>query len=163
VRELYARDPSGEELEHLLETRYGAFVEVVAAPHYVEDLLRDLGARYAVGLLSNYPDGEAIRHTLDRLDLTRYFDAVVVSGDVGRVKPHALPFRIVLGRLDVAPEEALYVGDNWLGDIQGAKNAGMWAAHIVQYDTPEKFDRRPGDHDADLIVEHLTDLRKVLL
>jgi HAD superfamily hydrolase (TIGR01549 family) len=163
VRDLFGRDPSGEELCDIIQTRYTSFVAVIDAPHYLEDFLADMGKCYKLGLLSNYPDGCAIRDTLAKLDLADYFDAVVVSGDVGRVKPHALPFETVLAQLGVAPEEALYVGDNWLGDIQGAKGVGMQAAFIVQYDTPEKFDRQPGDHDADVTIEHLTDLREMLL
>ena len=81
---------------------------------------------------------------------------------MGRVKPHPLPFRTILGELDVAPLEALYVGDNWLGDIQGAKRIGMRAAFIVQWETPEKFDRRPDDHEPDLTISHLSELLTVL-
>lgn len=158
ICELYGRAPSEEELAEVLRVRYESFVGAVSAPEYLHGFLDRLAGGYALGLLSNYPDGAAIRATLEKIDVARYFKAVVVSGDVGRVKPHGLPFRTILEDLGVEPAAALYVGDNWLGDIQGAKRAGMQAALIEQWDTPEKFDRRPGDLDADLTISHLTDL-----
>ena len=60
--------------------------------------------------------------------------------------------------MGVQPEATLYVGDNWLGDIQGAKRFGMRAAWITQYVPYEKFDREPGHHEPDLIIEHLQEL-----
>ena len=158
VRELYGLDPSAEALERILRVRYVSFLNEVEAPPYVAAFLEALAARYCLGLLSNYPDGEVIRASLKKLGIDRYFKAVVVSGDVGRVKPHAAPFQAVLSRLGVQPFESLYVGDNWLGDVQGAKRAGMRVAWTVQYDTPEKFERRPGDHEPDVTLQHLTDL-----
>lgn len=162
VRALYGLEPSDEELEAILRVRFQSFVDAVEAPHYLAGVLDNLAARYQLGLLSNYPDGQAIRATLDKLDLTRFFEAVLVSGDVGRVKPHAAPFRKILDLLGVAPAQALFVGDNWLGDIQGARRAGLRAAHIVQWDTPEKFSPQPGDHAPDLTISHLTELLDIL-
>jgi HAD superfamily hydrolase (TIGR01549 family) len=162
IRALYGREPSEVELAEVLRVRYESFVSVVTAPDYLHEFLEELSGRYRLGLLSNYPDGAAIRATLRKIEVEGYFAAVVVSGDVGRVKPHALPFQTILNRMGAAPEECLYVGDNWLGDIQGAKRAGMPAAFMVQWDTPEKFDRLPGDMDADLTLSHLTELLNFL-
>ena len=60
--------------------------------------------------------------------------------------------------MDVRREATLYVGDNWLGDIQGAKRFGMKAAWIRQYIPYEDFPENPGDHQPDLVVEHLSEL-----
>src|SRR5262249_43328437 len=103
-----------------------------------------------------------IRASLDRTGIARRMDAVVVSGEVGHVKPHPLLFRTVLGQLGVEPREALFVGDNWLGDVQGAKRAGMWAAHTLQFDTLEVFDRETGHEEADLVLRHLSELEGYL-
>jgi len=162
IRLLYGREPSSEELARVLRTRYESFVSVVTAPEYLHGLLGQLSTRYRLGLLSNYPDGKAIRATLDKIEVTEYFGAIVVSGEIGHVKPHPLPFQTTLNALEVAPEESLYVGDNWLGDIQGAKRAGMRAALITQWETPEKFDRQPGDVDPDVTISRLTDLLAIL-
>ena len=162
VKEIYGREPSDEELGAILDVRYAAFVEAIASPDYLGEFLGGLKTSYKLGLLSNYPDAGALRASLDKVDLTKYFDAIAVSGDFGRVKPHELPFQKILERLDVRPAEALYVGDNWLGDIQGAKKAGLLAAWTHQFDSPEKFDRRPGDVDPDITIQHITELREYL-
>lgn len=162
VRELYNTEPTDEALESILRVRYEAFVDAVEAPHYLTDILTQLSQSYKLGILSNYPDGNAIRATLDKLNIAKFFDAVLISGDVGRVKPHAAPFRKILDLLAVAPHEALFVGDNWLGDIQGARRAGLRAAFIVQWDTPEKFPRQAGDHEPDFTISHLTELLDIL-
>jgi len=162
VKELYGAVPSREELDLLLRARFEAFVSAIVAPDYLDDFLSELHRRYRLALLSNYPDGRAIRATLENLRLTRHFDAVVVSGDVGYVKPHPAPFRVTLERLRTEPAETLHVGDNWFGDVQGAKRAGLRAAHTVQWDTPEKFQPQPGDAPADITIEHVTELLEFL-
>ena len=162
VNELYGREPSDEELSAILDVRHKAFVESIVAPDYVGDFLGGLRSSYKLGLLSNYPDAGALRASLHKVGLAKHFDAIVVSGDFGRIKPHELPFRKVLEGLDVRPAEAVYVGDNWLGDIQGAKKAGLLAVWTRQFDSPEKFDRQPGDVDPDIMIHHITELREHL-
>ena len=121
-------------------------------------LLARLSERFKLGLVSNYPCGQSVRDSLARNGLAEFFDAIVVSADVGHVKPHPRPFKTALDQLGVTPQRALYVGDNWFGDVQGAKRLGMQAVHTTQYDTPEKFDRQPNDHDADLTIARLDEL-----
>ena len=125
-------------------------------------VLARLGARYRLALVSNYPCAASIRDSLARLDLARCFEAVVVSAEVGRVKPHPAPFEAALAVLELAPADCLFVGDNWLGDVQGAKRLGMRAVHLVQYDTHERFEPAPGDHPADATLAHLEELPALL-
>ncbi len=158
VRQLYEKDPTPEQLEAMVEARRRVFVEVIEPPDYVEGLLGALGGRYRLGLLSNYPCGESIRGSLERTGIGRHLAAAVVSADVGFVKPHRAPFEAVLRALDVPAERAVYVGDNWLADVQGAKGVGMAAVLTRQWQTPERFDPQPGDHEPDLEIGHLTEL-----
>lgn len=162
VRELYGIEPSGEEIARILRARFDIFVRVVRAEPYVFEVLQYLSRRYRLGILSNYPDGDAIRTSLNVVGLARYFDAVVVSGDLGVVKPHPVPFLTILRALKIKPHQAVLVGDNWLGDIQGAKNAGMYAILSDQWQTPERF--APQDHHAqpDAVIHHLTELKTLL-
>ncbi len=162
VRQLYGRDATEAELAHLLEVRFSSFVESITVEPGVVDLLRRLKQRRRLALVSNYPCGRSIRASLDRTGIGGLLDAVVASGDVGRVKPHPIPFRTALDALGVAPERAVYIGDNWLADVQGAKRLGMQAVHIRQWDTPEKFDREPDHHDADAVIDRLAELESLL-
>ncbi len=162
VRTLYERDATDEELAAILDCRFEAFADSIEAPEGVHDLLTRLGRRYKLALVSNYPCGKAIRASLDRTALAPHLATVVVSGDVGHVKPHPKPFEAALAALDVQPDEAVYVGDNWLADVQGAKRLGMAAVHIRQWQTPEYFEPEPGDHEPDAVIEHLAELEALL-
>ncbi|GAB2684017.1 HAD family hydrolase [Thalassiella azotivora] len=78
--------------------------------------LRDKGIRTA--LVSNI--GTDVRAVLDRAGLGTLLDAVVLSYEVGTVKPQPDIFRRALELLDVAPERALMVGDSWKDDAGAA-------------------------------------------
>lgn len=155
---VYGVEASKTELDILTQARFDAFVELVDMPECVLELLERLGAKYRLGLLSNYPDGDAIRASLAKTGLDKYLNAVVVSGDVGFVKPHPLPFEILTDALGAGPGEILFVGDNWLADIQGAKRAGMMAAHMCQWAPPESFDKQPGDFEPDFTIRHVGEI-----
>lgn len=78
------------------------------------DTLRARGIRTAV--LSNV--GVDIRPVMEREGLRA--DAVVLSCEVGAVKPQAEIFIAALDALDATPEEALMVGDSWKDDAGAA-------------------------------------------
>lgn len=162
VRALYDVEPTPTQLASLVLHRYENFVASIVAPAGVDAMLQRLGGRYRLGLISNYPCSRSVRDSLDRNGLSGFFETIVVSAEVGHVKPHPRPFEQALGELGVEAERALYVGDNWLGDVQGAKRLGMQAVHTIQYDTPEKFDPAPDDHEPDLTIRHLDELAAVL-
>jgi putative hydrolase of the HAD superfamily len=86
------------------------------------DAVRARGLRVAV--VSD--TGFDLRPAMDRLGLTPYLDAVVMSYQQGVCKPAAAVFRTACDRLGVRPERALMVGDNPLTD-SGAVTAGLYA------------------------------------
>lgn len=163
VQALYDQKPTNLELEELLRVRHVSFVEAVSHPEYLIPVLHGLKQKYRLGLLSNYPCANSVRESLARGGLEKLFHAITISAEVGHVKPHPLPFTTILKRLNVNPEEAIYVGDNWLGDVQGSKQMGMKCAYTVQWDTPEKFKPRPGDCQPDIIISSLKELADYLM
>lgn len=62
--------------------------------------------------------------------LAGFFDHVQVEGDVGFGKPDAQAFRYALSALAVRPDETWMVGDNLLGDIEGAQRVGIFGVWI---------------------------------
>jgi putative hydrolase of the HAD superfamily len=84
-----------------------------------------------VGLISNWD--HTARKILDRLDLSRFLDPIVVSSEVGHAKPAPEIFRIALELAGVAPQECLYVGDNYYDDAVGARGAGMEPLILNRY------------------------------
>ncbi len=89
------------------------------------DLLDELLPDATLALLSN-GIGEVARAKIARLDLDRYFDAIVVSGEVGVAKPHRAIFDIVFERLG-HPDKAttLMIGDSLTSDIRGGIDYGI--------------------------------------
>ena len=162
IETLYEVTPEEAHVQQLMEVRYQSFVDVVAVESRVLELLERLRTRYRVALLSNYPCGRAIRDSLERTGLAPQFEAVVVSGDVGYVKPHPTPFEALLQALKLPAADCVYVGDNWLADIQGAKRLGMQAVHTTEYQPYERFNPEPGDHEPDARIGHLDELEALL-
>jgi putative hydrolase of the HAD superfamily len=96
-----------------------------ATPNVLE-WLRRRGIKTAI--VSNTPWGSpssAWRTELARHGLLEGVDAVVFCVDVGWRKPHRAPFDRALAMLDVAPTDAVFVGDDPRWDVSGAKNAGI--------------------------------------
>ena len=159
---LYGRAPTGAELQTLLRTRFDAFVEVVAADPDTVPVLERLAPRVRLALLSNYPDAPAIRESLRRTGLAPFLDPVLISADLGRVKPHPLPFRLMREALALPPEQILYVGDNWLADVQGARRAGWHSVWVTRWAPPEEMPRTAGDLQPDAVIPALRDLPALL-
>ena len=62
-------------------------------------------------------------------DLISCFDTILISEEVGLSKPDKRIFELALNKLNVQPEEALFVGDDTKIDIGGCQNAnikGIW-------------------------------------
>ncbi len=112
--------------------------------------LEERGLR--VGVVSNtYQSSRSLAKSLRRFGLLRNIDALVVSSEVGWGKPHPAIFEEALRRLNVRPEEAVFVGDTVLADIRGAQALGMKAVLTWQYRQED-----PGDAKPDLIVDKLS-------
>ncbi|MDY3909030.1 MAG: HAD-IA family hydrolase [Eubacterium sp.] len=72
---------------------------------------------------------------LKRLGIASYISALVTSEEAGSEKPNQAIFRMILAKLCVKPDEALYVGDSLEKDIIGAQNAGMdavWFSSVFE-------------------------------
>ena len=70
------------------------------------------------------------RSKIDRYDLARYFDCIVIEGELGFGKPDPRVFMHALDRLEASPEEAWMVGDNLEFDVGGAQAVGISAAWV---------------------------------
>ena len=101
----------------LSRRQFGLFPEVPA-------VLRRLRERYAVGLVS---DAQWVftEPELAITGLRDLFEVRVLSSRCGYKKPDPRLFARALAALHVAPEQALYVGDNPARDLVGARRAGL--------------------------------------
>lgn len=79
----------------------------------------------ALGVISNSTSEATVRRILDRVGILGYFSRIVSSGTEGIEKPDPEIFRRAVHRMDVRPEEALYVGNLARTDAKGAEAAGL--------------------------------------
>lgn len=89
------------------------------------DVLERLSERVTLALVSNGLS-EVQRPRIARLGVERFFDAIVISSEVGTTKPGTRIFDIVFEQLGKPPkEEVLMVGDSLTSDIKGGANYGI--------------------------------------
>jgi putative hydrolase of the HAD superfamily len=97
------------------------------------ETLRSLHGPYRTALLSNaFSDLRGV--VTERLKFADVFDEMVISSEVGMVKPDPRIYQLTLERLGVLPEESVFV-DDMLHNIQAAQTVGI---HAIQYkSTPQ--------------------------
>lgn len=88
---------------------------------------------YRLALLSD-TDCFTTDEVLDKYNLRKYFDAVVLSYKVGLLKTNPDMFKAVLEQLNVDKSEAIMIGDSLETDINGAKDANLKAVLIDRRD-----------------------------
>ncbi len=162
--QLEVDEPTMQALEHAYAT-----AAVEALPTVVSgarETLSKLTARgYRLGLISNTgrTPGYALRTILDRLDLSRFFDAMVFSNEHGELKPQRSIFETLRQSLAVSFNEMIFIGDNLYVDVHGAQRCGMIAVHFVP---PQRGTAVAPEVDHGLTIEpHATiyDLRELPL
>ncbi len=127
---------------------------VVLLPGAVETL-RELKRRgYILGAVTNGVSSlQNIK--LDTAGIRDLFDVVVVSGDLGIYKPDRRIFDEACRRAGVKNEEALFVGDHPVNDIDGALGAGMPA---IRMNYGDFYNKGLGKNT----VAEIEDIRQVL-
>ena len=109
-------------------------------PDEARDAFHALADAFPVGILTN---GFAeIQHAkFERFpELRRRTEAVVISEEVGVMKPHPKIFAHAAERAGVPPEALLYVGDSYTSDVEGARGARWQAAWHTSEEQPAPDD-----------------------
>ena len=118
------------------------------------DVLDQLAGRAALGLVTNGLR-EVQRARLERLDLERYFDAVVISAEVGVAKPNPAIFELAFAGLGrPALDASLMVGDSLTSDIAGGNGYGV----ATCWYNPNRVSTPRGDAAATYEIAELRDL-----
>jgi putative hydrolase of the HAD superfamily len=101
------------------------FMEYVSIDKNAKDTLKKLHGKYKLGIVSNFAIPECVDELLEKHDLNKLFDVVVVSAAVNKRKPSPEIFQKALDKIGVTAENTVFVGDTADADIIGAKAAGM--------------------------------------
>jgi putative hydrolase of the HAD superfamily len=93
------------------------------------DFIKRLHPQYKVGLLSNAWDD--LRQTMrTRWNIDGLFDKLIISAEVGIVKPDPRIFHLAVEKLGVQPTEAVFI-DDILINVQAAKQQGLSAIQFL--------------------------------
>ncbi len=119
------------------------------------EILDYLKPKYRLHILTNgfaEVQSDKMRHS----GIEDYFDLMITSEEIGKLKPHPDVFRHALQQAGVFAHNTYMIGDNLKSDILGAKNMGM---HVVHYDPENK-----SDIDKKIIprISHLAALKEIL-
>ena len=110
---------------------------------------RQIGIRMAVA--SSSPRNWVMAH-LSRLDLVKYFDFILTSEDVDKVKPQPDLFLLALSKLKISPDEAVVFEDSPNG-ITAARTAGIFVIAV-----PNDITRLMNTSHANLEVPSFTEI-----
>lgn len=104
-------------------------------PH-VHEVLEYLSPKYNLYILSN-GFKELQVHKMRSSGIDKYFKKVVLSDDIGILKPWPEIFHFALSATQSQLNESLMIGDSWENDIVGAAGVGM---HQVFYNLSGRVD-----------------------
>jgi HAD superfamily hydrolase (TIGR01549 family) len=120
-------------------------------------LLKKLRGKYRLGVVTNFMDGPTARRVFDDLGYKSIFGSLVVSAEVGYMKPAPILFQRALEELGSKPENTLMVGDTYVADVVGAHRAGMRGVLIDLYGAPAEH----LEH-SDAVIKSIGELPEVL-
>lgn len=115
------------------------------------EMLEILAEQFITGVISN---GNASVH---HIGVGHLFHFDHNSEAAGVAKPHPDIFHQALAKAGVAPQQAVYVGDDPVRDIQGAADAGLRTVWF----NPQNNDW-PGGRKPDATIKNLTELKTVI-
>ena len=91
--------------------------------------LRSLRGKFKVGLISNAWSG--LRNYIVERKFEDVFDAMIISAEVGVMKPDARIYHIALDKLGMHPSESVFL-DDFPENIEAAREVGMQVIHFIQ-------------------------------
>lgn len=120
--------------------------------------MRHLRQFYFLGLITN-GTSRAQWEKIERLDLEKFFDVVLVSGDLPWEKPHWKIFHTACDYLGVKPQQCIMVGDKLETDILGGVQANLGGTVWIPL---SKIELNEDDPRPDYILCDVLDLPNLL-
>jgi putative hydrolase of the HAD superfamily len=107
-------------------------------PYVLEtlEMLKSQGLK--LGIVTDARREKAI-HRLNAMKITKFFDIIVTYTESGVKKPDFEPFKLAIKKLELDPENILFVGDSVRRDIEPAEKLKMKTLLIKRYDDLNKI------------------------
>lgn len=131
LEDLKKRWPISLTAPEFITFRNNIFGALTVSYPETKEVLDALTGRYKLGVITN-GYSEVQRRKIEMIGITHYFEDIIVSGEEDFAKPDTRIFLKSCERLGVKPEEAVYVGDYYPNDIEGAVRAGITPIWICQ-------------------------------
>jgi HAD superfamily hydrolase (TIGR01549 family) len=80
-------------------------------------------AGYVLAVISNRD--KPFQELLDEHGIGEFFHFSLAGGEVNTFKPDPGVFEHALRRVNLSPQDAIYIGDNYYADVVGARRAGL--------------------------------------
>jgi putative hydrolase of the HAD superfamily len=123
-------EPGEGAFEAMFEELYAHFAEPGVWALYPEaiEVLERLHGRYRLAVVSNFD--RRLYPVLENLGVRRFFDAIIISSEVGADKPDPRIFAAALSALGATPAETVHAGDDPAHDWRAAEAAGLRAYRV---------------------------------
>ena len=153
VRQLlgdFGVEVTDDELNRFLEAEHVAWDPARQLAAHTPALLETLRERgLKLGLVSNaFDPGWLLHRDLEQMGLAERLDFAVFSSEVGKRKPHPAIFERALEALEVAPGDAVFVGDRLFEDVRGAGELGMTTVQALWFRADEHAEGGEPDFQA---------------
>lgn len=99
------------------------------------------------------------RAKLASLGIEDWFDVIVISGEIGLVKPDPRIFDYARTELGIGSGRSWYIGDSLAADVAGANAAGLASVWLNR----NGHNRQPGDPVPDMEITSLLELHEELV
>ncbi len=146
-----ADEVNSEVVEQMVRAYTGVWIRNLALSPGAKETLSSLKPKYRLALVSNYSDTATVWRILELFALKDFFDAVVVSAEVGWRKPHPAIFLEALRRTRSLPEATVHIGDEPHHDIVGATRVGLVG---ILYDPHDRYPAHNGCRVQSLLEVH---------
>ncbi len=119
----------------------------------VRKILDALAAKYRLAAVS---DGQSVwaRPELQSVGLLDVFDPLIISSDLGFRKPDRRIYEAALAKLDLWPEEVIFIGNDMYRDIWGPHQLGIKTVFFKS----NQGDHSPQNVEADYIIYRFEEL-----
>ncbi|MCM0595531.1 HAD family hydrolase [Weissella uvarum] len=113
--------PNPGEVQRDWQSHYHDFWDEVSVFDGLKSTLSQLKQQHTMGLVTSNTAEEYANHS-NAFNIDQYFDTFVFAGDTERMKPYPDPIEKAMHKLEVTPEESIYIGDS-VHDMQAAHRA----------------------------------------
>ena len=158
----YETTPDDPQVKTAINISFEDYLNSLELRSCAKNVLKKLSRNYKLGLVSNFTYVPVIYAGLRKLNITHFFNAILVSHEVGWRKPHPKIFNEALKRLRVSAHETVYVGDSPLEDIKGAEATDMKTIFVSsQFYSVKQLSE--SQQKPDMILKDLCELSKTSL